>query len=313
MANEIGPVPGVSAATHYFQLFRLTDNAVWKTTASAFEAFEPANWADYDVPLVEETGTGLFFGDLPAVPVGGYQVVAYERAGGAPAITDNKVFLGGLDWSGAALVSIAGVNAKTTNLPSDPADASDIAAAFAAVPAAVWANGTRSLTSFGTLVADIWSAVTDSPGVTTLLARIPAALFSGITSLAQWLGLLAGKQVGNTTARTELRATGAGAGTFDETTDSLEAIADDAGGAGTIYGEDGAIEFTYTVYKPGGVIPLPGVAVFVSADVNGTQRSQTKTTDALGRVQFLLDAGTYYFWRTHPGYTFTDPDAEVVS
>jgi hypothetical protein len=48
-------------------------------------------------------------------------------------------------------------------------------------------------------------------------------LFSGITSLAQWLGLIAGKQVGNGTARTELRATGAGSGTFDETVDSLEA------------------------------------------------------------------------------------------
>jgi hypothetical protein len=51
--------------------------------------------------------------------------------------------------------------------------------------------------------------------VTTLLGRIPAALFSGITSLAQWLGLIAGKQTGNSTARTELRATGAGSGTFD--------------------------------------------------------------------------------------------------
>lgn len=64
----------------------------------------------------------------------------------------------------------------------------------------------------------------DPAGVTTLLARIPAALFSGITSLAQWLGIVAGKQVGDTTARTELRATGAGSGTFDETAHSLEAI-----------------------------------------------------------------------------------------
>lgn len=60
-----------------------------------------------------------------------------------------------------------------------------------------------------------------------LTARgVTAALFSGITSLAQWLGLIAGKQTGNTTARTELRATGAGSGTYDETTDSNEAIKD---------------------------------------------------------------------------------------
>lgn len=47
----------------------------------------------------------------------------------------------------------------------------------------VWAAGTRTLTSFGTLVSDIWSAATrtltavsDSAGVTTLLARIASAL-----------------------------------------------------------------------------------------------------------------------------------------
>ena len=66
----------------------------------------------------------------------------------------------------------------------------------------------------------------DSPGVTTLLSRVTSTLFANITSLAQWLGLLAGKQVGNSTARTELRATGAGSGTFDETTDSQEALRD---------------------------------------------------------------------------------------
>ncbi len=57
------------------------------------------------------------------------------------------------------------------------------------------------------------------------------AIFSGITSLAQWLGLLAGKQTGNSTARTEVRATGAGSGTFDETTDSQEALRDRGDGA----------------------------------------------------------------------------------
>ncbi len=59
-----------------------------------------------------------------------------------------------------------------------------------------------------------------------LVTRITSTLFSGITSLAQWLGLIAGKQVGNTTARTELNATGAGSGGYDETTDSQEAIRD---------------------------------------------------------------------------------------
>lgn len=70
------------------------------------------------------------------------------------------------------------------------------------------------------------TSIPDSAGVTTLLSRLPAAFFAGITSLAQWLGLIAGKQTGNSTARTEIRATGAGSGTFDETTDSVEALRD---------------------------------------------------------------------------------------
>ena len=59
-----------------------------------------------------------------------------------------------------------------------------------------------------------------------LVTRITSTLFTGITSLAEWLGLLAGKQAGDSTALTEIAATGAGSGTFDEATDSLEAIRD---------------------------------------------------------------------------------------
>jgi hypothetical protein len=65
--------------------------------------------------------------------------------------------------------------------------------------------------------------------VDTLLGRITSTLFSGITSLAEWLGLMAGKQVANATALTEIKATGAGSGTYSETTDSLEAMRDHVG------------------------------------------------------------------------------------
>lgn len=82
-------------------------------------------------------------------------------------------------------------------------------------------------------VTTLTNAPSDSSGVTTLLSRVPSGIFTGITSLAQWLGLIAGKQTGNSTARTELRATGAGSGTFDETTDSVEAIRDNMGTAQT--------------------------------------------------------------------------------
>ncbi len=71
--------------------------------------------------------------------------------------------------------------------------------------------------------ADVAAIKTDTGNLVT---RITSGLFTGITSLAQWLGLIMGKQTGNSTARTEVRATGAGSGTYDETTDSLQAIVD---------------------------------------------------------------------------------------
>lgn len=109
-------------------------------------------------------------------------------------------------------------------------------------------------------VTTLTNAPSDSSGVTTLLSRLSAARagyldnlsagavalassltslagkFTGITLLSEWLGLIAGKQTGNSTARTELRATGAGSGTYDETTDSLEAVRDRGDAAWTTGG-----------------------------------------------------------------------------
>jgi hypothetical protein len=75
--------------------------------------------------------------------------------------------------------------------------------------------------------------------VTALVTRIPATLFAGITSLANWLGAIAGKTADSTT-RSQINATAAGAN-FNETTDSLEAIRDrgdaawaSGGGAGGV-------------------------------------------------------------------------------
>ena len=87
-------------------------------------------------------------------------------------------------------------------------------------------NKNAVLTRLGTpagadVSTDIAAVKTDTGN---LVARITATLFTGITSVAEWLGALAGKQAANSTARTEIRATGAGSGTFDETADSLEAI-----------------------------------------------------------------------------------------
>ena len=77
------------------------------------------------------------------------------------------------------------------------------------------------------IAADVAAVKVDTGNLAT---RITSTLFTGITSLAEWLGLMAGNQVANSTALTEVKASGAGSGTYDESTDSLEAIAGAGGG-----------------------------------------------------------------------------------
>ena len=145
---------------------------------------------------------------------------AADAAGGLP-ISD----AGGLDVD-AILADTADMQPKL----GTPAGAS-LAADLAAIEA--------QTDDIGAAGAGLTS-IPDSAGTTTLLSRIPAALFAGLTSLAQWLGLIAGKQLGNATARTEVRATGAGTGTFDEATDSLEAVRDTAPLGTAMRGTDSA-------------------------------------------------------------------------
>ena len=79
-------------------------------------------------------------------------------------------------------------------------------------------------------------ATVDS-NVDTLVARITSTLFSGITSMASWLGALAGKSTDASTLA-EIQSTTAGA-TFANSTDSLEAIRD-RGDAAWAPGEAGS-------------------------------------------------------------------------
>lgn len=78
-------------------------------------------------------------------------------------------------------------------------------------------------------------------------------------------------------------------------------------------GSDGSVLFTYTVYEDDDVTPIPNCEVWVSSDISGVYRSQSRVTDALGQVQFRLNPMTAYFWRRHSSFTFTNPDTETVS
>jgi hypothetical protein len=92
------------------------------------------------------------------------------------------------------------------------------------------------------------------------------------------------------------------------------------GGVGIDYIPLGtAIEWTYTVYKIGTTDPIEGVKVEIHRNAAGTDHYRTFWTDALGvsRDEFgnkpRLDPGTYYMFRLKGGYSFDNPDTEVVA
>jgi hypothetical protein len=138
----------------------------------------------------------------------------------ADAITAAGVMTG--TYTAPDNTTIALINDKTTNLPTDPADQSLIVAATDAIISRLGSPAGASMS------ADIASVKTDTGNLVT---RIPAALFSGITSLADWIRRISRKDAGTAgMIAAEAEIDTGGTSTFSGTTDSLEAIADASGG-----------------------------------------------------------------------------------
>jgi hypothetical protein len=80
-----------------------------------------------------------------------------------------------------------------------------------------------------------------------------------------------------------------------------------------------AIAYTYIATDSSTGLPLQGTDVEISTDLAGANIIWRGTTDAFGVARNTsnnlprLDTGTYYFWRKKSGYTFSDPDTEIVS
>lgn len=121
---------------------------------------------------------------------------------------------------------IAGIPAAVRDIDNtSPADNS-----FGADVKSIKINGVP-VTSTNSLVqtqisSAVWAKDTSTITTSGSIGKRLLDLFSGVTSLAQWLGMLAGKQTGDSTALAEIRATGVGSGGFTPVTDSLEAHRD---------------------------------------------------------------------------------------
>lgn len=153
---------------------------------------------------------------------------------------------------------------------------------------------------------------TDNAASAAALASL-AGRFSGITSLANWLRLLFRADAGDSTARGEVNS---GGGTFDETTDSAEAIrgrvdsrasqasvdALNTDSAGT-----GARSVTVTVTD--GTDPIEGARVRLRL---GVDASRVLTTNASGVAgPFGVNDGTWTVVIAKSGYSF-EPASLVV-
>jgi len=74
----------------------------------------------------------------------------------------------------------------------------------------------------------------------------------------------------------------------------------------------GAVTFVYTLTSSVDGTPIDEADVWVTSDIAGANILASGRTDLAGQVTFYLDVGTQYFWRQKDGWTFDNPDTEVV-
>ena len=211
------------------------------------------------------TGVGVHvLGDTTGIDIDGTSARGVEIYGGSTGVSiDNGSFLPDdnyITFGGFGILSLIwGYTTRTlTSFGTLVAD----------VATAVWASGTRTLTSFGTLVADIWSYVTR-----TLTS-------GGATAADVW----------------------------SYVTRTL-----------TAFGDPGGVEFTYTLTNTVTLDPLAEVDVWITTDLAGANVVWRGMTDTFGIARDVLNskptlpAGTYYFWRRKTNVAFVNPDTEVIS
>ena len=173
--------------------------------------------------------------------------------------------IGNTDYLYTDVLQIASTSSTATTLKTNIPYLDE---AISGVPTdtanAVWAASTRTLTSLGTLIADIDSVLSTNHGV------------------GSWL-------------------TGGG---------------NSSGGPlilGTI-----PVSYTLTLAPEGSGTPIANAEVHISTDSAGLNVIAAGTTNVLGQLvingqtTFWLPAGTFYYWRSKAGYSFTNPDMEVV-
>ncbi len=104
-ANEVH-IPYAVSNNLYFRVFNAAGQ-VWNTSGTpAFENWADGNVTDYDVALVG-TGGSFYVGTFPNLSDGNYSVIAYLRAGGAPAVADGVISGATMIWKDGSETTLA--------------------------------------------------------------------------------------------------------------------------------------------------------------------------------------------------------------
>jgi hypothetical protein len=106
MSNEIR-THYVTGKSLYAVILRASDGQVWN--GSGWESLATANWANYDVAITEQSTTAIYYGSMPAVSAGLYDVLIFRQVGGGPVTTDPMVGQAGIDWSGYSDTGVSSV------------------------------------------------------------------------------------------------------------------------------------------------------------------------------------------------------------
>lgn len=202
MAEQIQIQHSVSGATLY-ALIRNSAGEVWDDNASAFVPYATADLDDYDLPMTEQgTASRYYAVDMPlAIGTGQYSIAAFDQAGGSPAEADTVVGGGDAEWSadeqrfGVSIPLDTAVTSASTINSKIGTPASDVSQDIADVMNAV-------------------DGVDDSVSVvrrfTILALRSDAAIAADFEADLDAIN----------------QDTGSGPGTYDNTTDSVQAIRD---------------------------------------------------------------------------------------
>jgi hypothetical protein len=229
----------------------------------------------------------------------------------------------------AEAVKTAAIKVKTDNLPTDPADASDIASAFSVVNGTLATLATAANLAIvagylDTEIAALTNAVADLP-TNSELATALAPLSSALTTIDDLLDTeIAAIKTVTDKLNTTMVLDG---GVYQFTVNALENGPSGAGGGGsaTLANQQLILAKLAEIKGPGDQswsisvrtasdVPIAGCECWVTTDLAGNNAiTDIQRTDANGVVEFLLDPGTYYLFRRKSGVTFTNPQSFTVT